>query len=155
MISRLLFSLLTLGIFMIACSNEQTQPNANARLLETDRAFSARSVEIGAAKAFREYLAEDALMLSDGENPTTGRETIFEGMSKGNPDNVLIWEPQKAQVAKSGDLGWTWGTYEYPVMEADTVKSVSHGKYLNIWEKDADGNWKVAVDMGNSSPAPE
>lgn len=94
-------------------------------------------------------------MLSDGENPTTGRETIFEGMSKGNPDNVLIWEPQKAQVAKSGDLGWTWGTYEYPVMEADTVKSVSHGKYLNIWEKDADGNWKVAVDMGNSSPAPE
>lgn len=40
-------------------------------------------------------------------------------------------------------------------MEADTVKSVSHGKYLNIWEKDADGNWKVAVDMGNSSPAPE
>lgn len=105
MISRLLFSLLTLGIFMIACSNEQTQPNANAKLLETDRAFSARSVEIGAAKAFQEYLAEDALMLSDGENPTTGRETIFEGMSKGNPDNVLIWEPQKAQVAKSGDLG--------------------------------------------------
>jgi ketosteroid isomerase-like protein len=30
-----------------------------------------------------------------------------------------------------------------------------YGKYTSIWNKQKDGSWKVVVDMGNSSPAPE
>jgi ketosteroid isomerase-like protein len=140
---------------MSSCCNQEERADKATKLLDTDRAFSARSVEVGAVQAFHEFLAEDALMLNDGGQPVTGRETIFERMSKGSPDNVLIWEPQRAEVAKSGELGWTWGTFEYRVIESDTVKSVSHGKYLNVWRKDASENWKVLVDMGNSSPTPE
>jgi ketosteroid isomerase-like protein len=52
-------------------------------------------------------------------------------------------------VAESGDMGWTWEKYQV-VVDAETVSS---GKYVNVWKKQADGSWKVRVDIGNQKPA--
>ncbi len=78
--------------------------------------------------------------------PVTGREAITESM-KG--DYTLAWEPQRAEVARSGELGWTWGTYSVVLPDGETS---SRGKYLNIWVKNETGQWRVAVDMGNLNP---
>ena len=32
---------------------------------------------------------------------------------------------------------------------------IEYGKYTSIWKKQADGSWKVVLDMGNASPAPK
>jgi ketosteroid isomerase-like protein len=31
----------------------------------------------------------------------------------------------------------------------------SYGKYVTIWKKQRSGAWRVALDIGNASPAPE
>ena len=115
-------------------------------LLQADQAFAQASLDHGAAEAFRRYLTADALSLAHAQVPLTGRAAITAAMEG---DYTLAWEPQHAEVARSGELGWTWGTYS--VVLADGEVS-SRGKYLNIWRKNAGGQWRVAVDMGNLNP---
>jgi ketosteroid isomerase-like protein len=120
-------------------------------LLKTDIAFADASVIWSAAEAFAVYLADDAMQMPAGGNPVVGKKAILAGMGSGY---VLSWKPKKAEVARSGDLGWTWGTYELRTVDAEGKPIVRYGKYVNVWRKQKDGTWRVILDMGNASPAP-
>jgi len=124
------------------------------RLLETDIAFSRASEQRGAAQAFYEYLAPDALSLQGGELPIKGRDAIKIQITT-NLRGVLSWTPQDAEVSSGADLGYTWGTYIFHG-DADGRKDQTvFGKYLSVWKKQSDGSWKVIVDAGNESPPPD
>jgi len=118
-------------------------------LIQTDKDFSQASIEKGTAEAFKMYLTEDAIQLPTRSNPIIGRDAIFENMSKSDSNYMLAWDPQAAVVAQSGDLGYTWGFFTMSWTDENGETKKSPGKYLNIWKKQADGSWKVAVDMGN------
>jgi ketosteroid isomerase-like protein len=53
-------------------------------------------------------------------------------------------------VAKSGDLGFVSGTYEVTMNDASGNSVNDRGKYLEVWEKKADGKWKCGTDTWNS-----
>lgn len=133
---------------------ERTEADEAARLLQTDRDFSAASLQHGAAKAFLMYLDDDATMFSDGRHPVQGREAIYRIMTRGEEGYVLQWTPQAADVARSGEMGWTWGEYELATKAGDGEPSRSWGKYVNVWKKNNAGEWKVVADIGNESPPP-
>jgi len=124
------------------------------RLLETDIAFSRASEERGAAQAFYEFLAPQALSLQAGELPIRGRDAIKVQLMT-NMRGALIWKPQEAEVSSSADLGFTWGTYVSHNATDGAAGQTIFGKYLTIWKKQPDGSWKVVVDAGNESPSPE
>jgi ketosteroid isomerase-like protein len=65
---------------------------------------------------------------------------------------TLDWQPQHVTVSAAGDLGYTWGSYT--VMPKSGPGDISHGKYLNVWQKEENGQWRVLVDMGNDNPEP-
>ncbi len=122
------------------------------KLLETDYEFARTSVKKGPSAAFYLYLADNAMQLPEGSLPIYGRTAIYETMKGDHYD--LLWTPVKAEVARSGELGWTWGKYVVVVRNDDGSETKMFGKYLNIWRKQSDGKWKVIVDMGNASPSP-
>ena len=70
------------------------------------------------------------------------------------PDFSLTWAPVKADMAASGDMGYTYGNYELKSKDKDGQLVTHYGKYASIWKKQKDGSWKVVLDMGNSGPAP-
>ena len=154
---KVLLPLFTLVVFAcVAFSHLAAQPLArNSKeddaLLKTDIEFAKASVATSAAEAFAIYLADDAVQMPAGDNPVIGKKAILAGMGSGY---VLSWEPKRAEVAKSGELGWTWGTYELHTKDAEGKPIVRYGKYVNVWRKQKDGAWKVILDMGNASPAP-
>lgn len=113
-------------------------------LFETDRAFSKLSEETSIEEAFLIYAADNAVILRDNQMPIIGKADIsnsFEGLSG---DVVLTWEPLAGEISKSGDLGYTYGIYEF---KKDT--SVSKGTYVSIWKKQRDGSWRYVLDTGN------
>jgi ketosteroid isomerase-like protein len=124
------------------------------RLMQTDRDFASASVKHGAAEAFRMYLHEDATMFSAGAHPTAGRESIYDRMKPSDDGYELKWTPRAGEVARSGDMGWTWGEYTVTAKNAEGAEEKSYGKYVNVWKKDTAGDWKVIVDIGNESPPP-
>lgn len=144
------------GIVVLLVARPLTDPGSPdaEALMAADRAFSAMSVSAGAKAAWGAFMTEDAMILGAGSQPNIGLVNILPGFDAWPESASISWEPQKAEVAASGELGWSWGRYVYTAPGEDGTPAASHGKYLNIWQKQPDGTWKVTVDMGNQNPAP-
>ena len=140
-----------LGAWLCGCAPSVDVELEQRRLLETDQAFAEAAFTDGAPEAFRQYLAEDALELPDGDLPLAGRDEIYAAMLA-DPELDLTWKPAAAVVARSGELGYTWGTYWSSWADEEGNPVAAEGKYLNIWRKAPDGRWQVVVDMSNENP---
>jgi ketosteroid isomerase-like protein len=149
---------LLVAVFMFANARPSASatPKADAstlRRLEAD--FMKATAEKG-AQGYMSYYADDAAELPNGEDMLQGKENISKTMSfLDQKDNHLTWTPVHADMAAAGDLGYTYGTYEFRSKDKDGKPTVEYGKYVSIWKKQKDGNWKVVMDMGNSSPNPK
>jgi ketosteroid isomerase-like protein len=141
-------------IIAFSCEQQTRVANEKLSLMQADSAFAKMSEETNAAEAFKAYLADSAMQMPEGRDPVIGRDVIYERMSKNAAKYTLTWEPQNGGVAKSGDLGWTWGNSTFIWTDENGVEQHSYGKYLNVWQKQPDGTWKVLVDIGNERPAP-
>jgi ketosteroid isomerase-like protein len=54
-------------------------------------------------------------------------------------------------VAKSGDMAYSWGTYDLTATGPDGKPMQDQGKYATVWKKQADGSWKSVLDTFNTS----
>ena len=117
-------------------------------LLEADRAFAARSLEVGAPQAFAQFFDEDGMQIGPVGEPVVGAERVRVSMAAG-PAIVLSWEPRFAEVFGGGKWGWTWGDWQAHEPGAGG-RRVAQGRYVNIWKKQSDGDWKVRMDMGSA-----
>jgi ketosteroid isomerase-like protein len=121
-------------------------------LIEADLAFARSGAARGTAAAFRDYAAPEAVVFPQGAKPVVGRENIFHLL--GGDSGVLTWRPRGADISRGGDLGYTWGEYEYRPGATNAAGPIHYGKYLTVWKKQKDGSWKFVADIGNPSPAP-
>jgi hypothetical protein len=64
------------------------------------------------------------------------------------PGVSLTWTATRAEVASSGDVGYTVGTYQ-----SSFGGTKEKGKYITVWAKQADGQWKVKEDIFNADAA--
>jgi len=133
--------------------HEPTMPDSH-HLIQTDEAFAKFARDHGVAEAFREYAAPNATSFPMGESPVHGREAIYQSMLD-FPKGELLWTPSAADIAKSRELGYTWGTFEFRTTAADGKLVSRHGKYLTVWKLQPDGLWKYVADIGNPGPAPQ
>lgn len=132
----------------LTATSADLSPEAE-RLLATDKAFARLAQEIGVSEAFRKHFAADGMELRALGAPLVGNDAVADSL-KG--DFVITWEPQHAEVAASGDMGWTWGKYEVRPKKDAPVSTV--GTYLDVWYKQPDGSWRIRIENGNQAKAP-
>jgi hypothetical protein len=152
---NLLF-LAIIAMGFMACSNKDSghhhhmtpamMDSLRDDLLKTDIAFSKLSEEKGRNAAFIEYAAENATMLRPFSHPLTGRDTLKAMLSE-HPDTAytLTWTPISSDVAKSGEIGFTYGTYSLEIKN----RGHEEGTYATVWHKDSTKVWKFILDTGN------
>lgn len=147
------------GVLGPGASTTQPSPLADtamkpgkALLLELEARF-ARATADGGGKAFAAWFAEDAVTLSNGQAPVHGHAAIAKQATWLAKDYQLLWTPTEAVMSPSGDMGYTWGHYEGHSKDPDGNAKVTTGRYLTIWRKEPDGNWKVLLDSSNEEPA--
>jgi ketosteroid isomerase-like protein len=137
-----------------------TRPFASAservsadNLKQMEGEFMKAAADRGSA-GYMSYYADDAVELPNGANAIQGKVNIAKGMGfLDDKNNHLTWSPVGADISSSGDLGYTYGTFEFNSTGKDGKPVVDHGKYTSIWKKQKDGSWKVVLDMGNASAA--
>lgn len=112
-----------------------------ADLVAAERAFAADASASGTRAAFLKALSEDGLVFAPG--PTSGRRHWEARKAEGGK---LEWAPEWAEVAASGDLGYTSGPWRFTPAGAEAP--VAFGHYLSVWRKAADGHWSLLVDHG-------
>lgn len=119
---------------------------------QADIAFAKRSVEVGFAKAFKEYADETEGLLYGFEGPPlVGSDAIFKGLGGDAPIRWTVdWKPTRWWGSKGGDMGVTAGEYVRTPTTPD--RPVLTGRYVTVWRKDASGQWKALVDIGEADP---
>src|SRR5512140_1772865 len=109
-------------------------------VVDVERGFASTSRARGTRDAFLAFIADDGILFRPG--PVNGRNWLL--ASRANP-GVLIWEPARAEVAGTGDLGYTTGPWEFRGSEG---KPVSFRQYATVWRKQSDGAWKFGIATG-------
>jgi uncharacterized protein (TIGR02246 family) len=107
---------------------------------------------------FVSYFSDDASFLAPNEMLITGKDNIkaaFRPMLA-DPNFALTFQSTRGEASKSGDFVYVIGTYSMTISSPRDQKPVTdQGKYLAVYKKQADGNWKAVADMVNSDlPAP-
>jgi ketosteroid isomerase-like protein len=142
--------LLVLSMLASATLAQKADRDAELRsLVEAERAFAAASVAKGTRAAFLENLNDDSILFNPG--PVNGRKLWSERPTR---PGVLTWQPIFADVAQAGDMGYTTGPWEFRAKSLED-KPIAHGQFMTIWKRQADGMWKVALDLGTQNPPPE
>ena len=136
------------------CKPQEQTPQVDlaaerAALMNTDRAFSECANDKDKSLTF---FAEDAIYLPADAPIVRGKAAIRSIVTKlfSGPGVSLSFQPTTARVSESGDLGYTIGTYQLTKNDDQGNPVTTVGKYLTVWQKQADGQWKVVADCFNS-----
>lgn len=124
-------------------------------LMQADIDFSNLSVAKGVNYSFMEYVADDGVLLKPNSHPIVGKEAIAEIYSGDDSRLKLTWAPLYADIAESGEIGYTYGLWEMHVKKDDGTEDVRKGTYVTIWKKDKSGKWKFVLDTGNPGLEPK
>jgi ketosteroid isomerase-like protein len=128
--------------------DKETRADAFAKIemMDADRRFSKMSEEKGMKTAFIEYLDSNGVLLRPGRLPIAGADAVDFLIQQNDTDYTMTWEPHNGVIAKSGELGYTYGIYALRPSAKDTV---IYGTYVSIWKKEKGGTWKYVLDSGN------
>jgi len=98
------------------------------------------------------YYSDDAIVMPPNASAATTKEAIRKVWQDllTSPGVAISWKATKVEVAKSGDIGFVSGTYEVTMNDASGKPVNDRGKYVEVWEKQADGKWKCGADIWNS-----
>ena len=117
-------------------------------LLAREREFSDASTRLGARQAFVAFAAKEVRVYREDKQP----------LGKADAESLLLlhpvdwtWEPAFADVSRSGDLGYTYGTYRLTSKDS-SPQTMETGNYFRIWKKQG-SKWLVVADLTN--PVPE
>lgn len=131
-------------------------PKATPKMLEQLEAEFMKAAAEKGSQGYMSYYADDAVEVPNGASLIQGKAEIAKGMGfLDDKNNSLLWTPVGADISVSGDLGYTYGTFEFRSKDKDGKPAIQLGKYTSIWKRQKDGSWKVVLDMGNSSPEPK
>ena len=126
---------------MLVGSSQAQESTSLKSLVNAERAFAKAATDKSTKEAFSANLSDSGVIFQAG--PLNGKE-FYDQVDKGN--DLLIWEPLYADIAQSGDWGYTTGPWKFKADRADTAFA-GGGYYVSCWSK-IDGEWKVSLDIG-------
>ncbi len=112
-------------------------------VVASERAFAKLAGEKGIPFAFHQYIADEGIMFTP--DPVKAKAQLAEDAAKPVPEGAakLRWWPVHADVARSGDMGWTTGPW---IMTRGDQNR--YGNFVTVWKKQPDGNWRWLIDYG-------
>lgn len=147
-----------LAVASAACAT-QPPPDAarpfvadSAAIHAAATAFSAAYVR-GDAAAMAALYTEDAVIFPEGAAAIEGKPAIqrYWTLPAGRRITLHRLIPERVEV--HGDVASDYGRYEIAGEANGEAWGPSHGKYVVVWKRGADGAWRMYLDMWNRGPA--
>jgi uncharacterized protein (TIGR02246 family) len=122
------------------------RPSVEQFIREFESLFDA-----GDAAGMASFYAEDAKLLAENADLVRGRGAIErfwrEAIDRARAANA-VRTISLDEVTSSGDLGYALGTVVVRIPPGRELTT----KYATIWQRDADGAWRLAVDSSSPNP---
>lgn len=138
------------GMLFVRCGQDEKKNTegdtgeTSLKLLEADRSFSKSSQDHGMKKAYIEYLDAEGVLIREKYSPLKGAAAIQYLTSLEDTSYTITWDPQQAETARSGELGYTYGILKIWLKDMD---SLMMGSYNRVWRKTEKGEWKLLQDV--------
>ena len=103
------------------------------------------------------FFTDDAIFLPAYEPTVRGKDAILQNNKKNVESGVKYssFKINSTDAFGSGDLVYEIGAYNVSFTAPDNKTALNdQGKYLNIWQKQNDGSWKLKVETWNSDVNP-
>ncbi len=143
-------------LLFLGCDRTVKQPGPagaaeEAAVRQTDENWS-KAAQSKKVDDWLAFYSDDAVLLPPNDKKASGKENNRKviGDLLALPGLALSWQPAKVEVAQSGDLAYTQGSYQLTTTDAKGKAVTDRGKTLEIWKKQADGAWKCVADMWSS-----
>ena len=121
------------------------QEKAKEDILAAETAVCKMAKEKGLEAAFLAFAADDAVICRTTK-VYKGKEGIKQFYGKADKKNdELTWKPSFVSVSDAGDMGYTYGEFDFTGVRAGTTMT-DHGIFHTIWKKQKDGSWKFVLD---------
>ena len=115
-----------------------------AAVLSSDVSFAETSVKDGVVSAYELYGSDQIRYLRRQHFPVLGKDSTLAVIKSSN--GAVSWRVIEADIARSADLGYSYGRYERKNNSAD-AKPTGSGHYVRLWKKDDSGKWKIVLDI--------
>ena len=140
-------SLVTAGLAaMLAVIGSDTIPTSLAEIANAERAFAKMASDQSIRDAFIEFFADEAVNFNPVPGPA--RQRLKDNADAFPPGMKLLWEPRLGDIAASGDIGYLTGPTEIGLAGQPT----RYGNYFSVWKKQANGKYRVILDIGAAQP---
>jgi uncharacterized protein (TIGR02246 family) len=99
------------------------------------------------------HYTDDASFLLPDLPIQTGKDAIRATYKQmmADPNLAVDFASTKVEASKSGDFGYSQGTYTMTTTDAKTKKPMTEkGKYVTFFKKQADGSWQAVQDILNA-----
>jgi ketosteroid isomerase-like protein len=115
-----------------------------AGLLKVEREFLAAAKSSSLGEAYQSRLSDDARVHRPGVMPVVGKDALRSWLAK--QTMTLSGEPIKADVSRSGDLGYVYGVYELGGAQPQK------GYFARVWKQDEKLQWRIVMDTVSPLP---
>lgn len=153
-----------LALSLSACSTGEDGTTNNSTAAEPATVSDTQAVEaveqaIAAGYRARDsqkvaaQFAETAIATVPGVPPLQGRAAIARSTAESvkDPGFSIDFTNSGTEVAASGDLAFTHGTYRLSFTDPRTRKAANQaGSYTTVFRKQVDGSWKVINDIATA-----
>jgi len=103
-------------------------------------------MEVGLKEAFLKFAADSAVLNRNGKI-VKGKHRIANYFDSQTLQNVsLEWEPEFVEVAKAGDMAYTYGPFIFSAISGKGEPETALGYFHTVWKKQKDGSWKFIYD---------
>ncbi len=87
--------------------------------------------------AWTAFYAPGATMLPPNEPACSTKQQILTSITSflALPNLAVTWIPTKIIVAKSGEIGYSYGVYQISYTDPSGNLAEDHGKNVEVWEK--------------------
>lgn len=132
---------------LIATTGKDAETGRDELLVRESQYRSAYARD-GADVAFGAFSFDRVRVYRPGELPLVGRDSAL--ADETGAAERLTWETVGAGASVSSDLGYTYGTGTIERVDlGDEARAMS---YARFWRRDADGRWRVVVEVVRVSP---
>ena len=140
-----------------SCAADESERENNLaeqklELMDVDRAFSEMSNNKGMKEAFIEYIDSNGVLLRPSNLPIIGANAIDYIIQQNDANYTLTWNPIHAEIAGSGDMGYTYGEYAMQFHKSGTMPfkdTILYGTYVSVWKRQLDKKWKLMLHSSN------
>jgi ketosteroid isomerase-like protein len=136
-------------VLFTACQQQNTNLREQAidEIKAVEKEFNDSCAHMGIAKSFVLFAHNNVAMLRGGKLIVgiPAVDSLYK--SRINPAGVqLTWVPTYVDASASGDLGYSYGTYNFSFPDSTGKMQVSTGYFHTVWKKQSDGKWRYVWD---------